>query len=125
MQTFDGGSREACQPRRSATNTPMQSLTILNDPIFTECARALADRAMAEASERDARIERAFRLACSRAPRSAELAALRTLVETQSAAFAAEPAQAKRLVGAEDPERAAMTLACSAILASDGFLVIR
>jgi hypothetical protein len=70
MLTFDGGSREACQPRRFATNTPLQALAILNDPVFTECARALAERATREAPDRDARIARAFRLACSRAPRA-------------------------------------------------------
>jgi hypothetical protein len=112
MLTFDGGSREACQPRRFATNTPLQALAILNDPVFTECARALAERATREAPDRDARIVRAFRLACSRAPRAAELDALRELV-------------AARVTSGEQDELAALTLACSTILASDAAVMSR
>jgi Protein of unknown function (DUF1553)/Protein of unknown function (DUF1549)/Concanavalin A-like lectin/glucanases superfamily/Planctomycete cytochrome C len=112
MLTFDGGSREACQPRRFATNTPLQALAILNDPVFTECARALAERATREAPDREARIVRAFRLACSRAPRAAELDALRELV-------------ASRIASGEQDELAALSLACSTILASDAAVVSR
>jgi len=112
MLTFDGGSRESCQPRRFATNTPLQALAILNDPVFTECARTLAERATREAPDRDARIVRAFRLACSRAPRAAELDALRELV-------------AARVTSGEQDELAALTLACSTILASDAAVMSR
>jgi len=112
MLVFDGGSRESCQPRRFATNTPLQALAILNDPVFTECARALAERATREAADRDARIARAFRLACSRAPRAAELDALRELV-------------ASRVTSGEQDELAALTLACSTILASDAAIMSR
>ncbi|MCE2882845.1 MAG: DUF1553 domain-containing protein [Planctomycetaceae bacterium] len=112
MLVFDGGSREACQPRRFATNTPLQALAIFNDPVFTECARALAERATREAPDRDARIARAFRLACSRAPRAAELDALRELV-------------AARVASGEQDEFAALTLACSTILASDAAIMSR
>ena len=112
MLTFDAGSREACQPRRGATNTPLQALALLNDPIFTECARALAERAMREApADGYARLVRAFRLACARAPREGELAPLRALVESRRAA------------GAD--ETAALSLACSTILASDASLMSR
>jgi hypothetical protein len=112
MLVFDGGSREACQPRRFATNTPLQALAMLNDPVFTECARALAERATREAPDRDARIARAFRLACSRAPRAAELDALRELV-------------AARVASGEQDELAALVLACSTILASDAAIMSR
>src|ERR1051325_8777437 len=39
--TFDGPSGEACLARRDRSNTPLQALTLLNDEIFMECARAL------------------------------------------------------------------------------------
>jgi hypothetical protein len=112
MLTFDAGSRESCQPRRGATNTPLQALALLNDPVFTECARALAERAVREApADGDARLVRAFLLACARAPREGELAPLRALVASQRAA------------GAD--ETAALSLACSTILASDASLMSR
>ena len=112
-------------PRRSATNTPLQSLVVLNDPVFVECAVALARRATAEAADRDSRIERAFRLVCTRSPTVGELAALRDLAAAQATRYAAVPADAKAACGSEDPELAALAAACAAILASDAAMVVR
>ena len=42
MLTFDGTSRETCTVRRIRTNTPLQALTTLNDPVYVEAAQALA-----------------------------------------------------------------------------------
>ena len=42
MMTFDGSSRDVCVVRRIRTNTPLQSLVTMNDPVFMEAARALA-----------------------------------------------------------------------------------
>ncbi len=44
--TFDATSREFCQVRRVRTNTPLQALTLLNDPASFDAARALARRMM-------------------------------------------------------------------------------
>ena len=44
MTTFDGGSGEVCQIRRIRTNTPLQALVTLNDPVYLEAAGALAKR---------------------------------------------------------------------------------
>ena len=41
MLLFDAGSREKCLARRQSTNTPLQALVLLNDPVFVECAQAL------------------------------------------------------------------------------------
>lgn len=45
--TFDGSSREVCISRRIRTNTPLQALVTLNDPVFVEAAQALAKRMIA------------------------------------------------------------------------------
>ncbi|MEL6355494.1 MAG: PSD1 and planctomycete cytochrome C domain-containing protein [Bacteroidota bacterium] len=42
METFDSPSREVCTVRRITTNTPLQALVTLNDPVYLEAARALA-----------------------------------------------------------------------------------
>ena len=44
MQTFDAPSREMCTVRRTRTNTPLQALVTLNDPVYVEAAQALARR---------------------------------------------------------------------------------
>src|SRR5262249_60368616 len=48
LKDFDGAAPPAACPRRERSNTPLQALTLLNDPVFAECARALAFRVARE-----------------------------------------------------------------------------
>jgi cytochrome c553 len=125
MSAWDAGPREACVARRSATTTPLQSLTIFNDRVYLDTARATARRVMREANTTAARIERLYRLVCTTQPNAAELAAVSELVRTQTARFATVLPDAAKLCGAEDAELAALVLACSTLYASDGALVVR
>lgn len=125
QQVFDAGSREVCQVRRLTTNTPLQSLALLNDPVYFECAQALARKAAAQAVDTPDRLARAFRLVCARSPRPGELAALVRLHAEQREAFVRTPEEARKVCGAPDPDLAALTLACSALLASEPALVAR
>ena len=103
MLLFDAGSREKCLARRQSTNTPLQALALLGDPVFVECARALAERAAKEAGEDpDEQVRFVFRALAGREPRARELAALRRLHERES-----------------------LALVCSTILASDAAVVRR
>ena len=90
---FDASARMACTVKRSRSNTPLQALTLLNDPVYVEAAQALAKRIAAEqsTSDLDARLQYAFRLAVARAPKVSELATLRALFEAQRSA-GGEPA---------------------------------
>jgi hypothetical protein len=81
LQTFDAPNGDFSCPRRNRSNTPLQALTTLNEPIFMSCARALAARALKEGGTSDAeRLTYAFRRCVSRAPDNVELAALVALL---------------------------------------------
>jgi hypothetical protein len=99
MITFDAPSREKCVARRSVTNTPLQALVLLNDPVYLEAARALAHRVLTEApNDPGKRIAYAFRLATARTPRTQELQILRDLEEKELATYRRDPAAAKKLL---------------------------
>jgi hypothetical protein len=97
--TFDAPIREKCVARRSVTNTPLQALVLLNDPVYLEAARALAHRVLTEApNDPGKRIAYAFRLATARAPRTQEVQVLRDLAEKELAVYRHDPAAAKKLL---------------------------
>ncbi len=97
MNVFDAPDREFCTVRRSTTNTPMQALTLLNDPIYVEAARKLAERAIHEGGATpESRLEYAFRLAAGRAPDDTERQILHKMFERMLSDYRADQ-QAARL----------------------------
>jgi hypothetical protein len=98
---FDATARLACTVKRSRANTPLQALTLLNDPVYVEAAAALAQRVLSEpgnATDAD-RLRRAFRLCLAREPRDAEVHVLRQLLDRQRATCAAGADSVKTLLG--------------------------
>ena len=77
--TFDAPSRELCQQRRLPSNTPLQALTLLNDAVFDESARALAKRMAAYSDELEKQLTHGYQLATSRKPTAEALAELTRL----------------------------------------------
>ncbi|MBA2113648.1 PSD1 and planctomycete cytochrome C domain-containing protein [Bremerella alba] len=80
---FDANARLACTVQRSRTNTPLQALTLLNDPVYVEAAQSLAQRIQSEAADRplNQQLTYAFQLCTARTPNKSELITLRHLVE--------------------------------------------
>lgn len=69
MITFDTPSRELCTSKRIRTNTPLQALVTLNDPVFVEASEALAKRMISEGGEElKDRLQYGFKLALVRKP---------------------------------------------------------
>ncbi len=123
MTVFDAPDREFCIVRRSTTNTPLQALTLLNDPIYVEAARKLAERSVREGgSSPDSRIRFAFQAATGRAPDEREQRILRKTFDEMLAAYRADEAGARSFlsVGASpsDPSIAAGELAAYAAVAN-------
>ncbi|MBC7818079.1 MAG: PSD1 domain-containing protein [Planctomycetaceae bacterium] len=97
---FDSSSRMACVVKRSRSNTPLQALTLFNDPVYVEAARTFARRIITERPQADVetRIAHAFRIALSRSPRDNELAVLRNLYDQQLRQHTADESSVKRLL---------------------------
>jgi mono/diheme cytochrome c family protein len=76
--TFDGADPSRACTRRERSNTPLQALTLLNDAVFFDAARALAGRVLSEvpADSIDWRIERMYEVCLSRPPTPVERARL-------------------------------------------------
>ncbi len=93
--------RAACCVNRSRTNTPLQALTLLNDPAYVEMSLALGRRMASDRPEIDDRgkIEYGFRLTMGRQPTSEEVSQLLDLFERQRTRFADDESAARSLTG--------------------------
>jgi hypothetical protein len=106
LAIFDAPDREKCTARRALTNTPLQALTLMNDPTYVEAARALAQRALLEGGKDEKRrIVYAFRLATARTPSGREIGVLRELLKGRRSAFAADRRSALRLIAVGESSR--------------------
>ena len=83
---FDASDHDTSLARRIPTNTPLQALVTLNDPVYYEASVALARRMFSEQQTIDARIKYGARLVLSRDLTDREIAALRALFQTTVAA---------------------------------------
>jgi hypothetical protein len=88
LTTFDAPAATVSCPARERSNTPLQALTLLNDPLYVESAHGLAKRTINDGGDNPAsRIAFAFRTALSRQPDAVESAALLRVLERASEMF--------------------------------------
>jgi hypothetical protein len=99
LPLFDAPDSLTACTRRPATNTPLQALTLLNDPTFVECARALAHHAVDRATNDRARLDLAFRRTLARSPTDEEQGILLELLAETRASLVADVAAAREMVG--------------------------
>lgn len=78
LGVFDGPTGETCLPRRDSSNSPLQALTLMNDEMFLEMARAIADDVTRQIDLSDAKAIAAtmFRRLVIRPPHEDELQAI-------------------------------------------------
>ena len=93
LTTFDAGGRDECIIKRELSNSPLQALTLLNDPTQVEAARALAEILMAEKND-NARIETAYQRALARKPTAKERRTLKAFLQRERKRFSNESNQA-------------------------------
>ena len=92
LLAFDAPSREECVADRPRSNTPLQSLVLLNDPIYVEAARAFAEEALRqEVGTAKDRLDWAFRRALSRRPEPREAQVLLGLLARHRSEYERDP----------------------------------
>jgi len=82
LAIFDGVDGNSSCVRRARSITPIQALTLLNDPVFAECARSFGGRICKAKSQREERLKWAFEVCLARQPDAEELQILVDLVQT-------------------------------------------
>ena len=68
MMVFDASNRDQCEAKRASTNTPLQALTMLNDPAVLEASRVLAENISLTTNSIEDKIEQAFETIMIRKP---------------------------------------------------------
>ncbi len=125
FMSFDAPSREFCVVRRPRTNTPLQALTTLNDPVYVEAAQSLARRMIKEGSGDPAgRATRGFRLVLARQPQPVEIERLTMLHQSELEHFRKDVKAAEALIGGaqkdfDTAELAAWTVVANVLLNLD------
>lgn len=134
MATFDAPNREVCTVRRDRSNTPLQALVTMNDPVYMEAAQALARRMLSAGSAPEERIRRGFELCVSRQPTKQEIEEVAELYEKARLRYSYSPWDALNVgtkpigpapKGSEYDDLAAWTVIGSVLLNLDETLMKR
>lgn len=90
---FDAPDRGSCTVQRGRSNTPMQALTLLNDPAYVEIALATADRILTQADDKtdEGRVRYGLKLALSRPATSFEVSVFTDLLRDERERIASNP----------------------------------
>lgn len=129
LMAFDCPDSNVSTIKRNRSNSPLQALTLLNDPAFVECAQQLARAMLSEGgTTTDERLRYAMKRCLSRAPLDAELALLQQLLSQQLAFYSDKVELATKFAGASaeaatsPAEAAAYTVVARAIMNLDEFV---
>jgi hypothetical protein len=128
LVNFDAPKGTVAQCRRERSNTALQALNLLNDPVFMEAAQAVAFQSLSESGpEFEAAIRQTYLRTLGREPGEREKKKLRQAWERQKAAFGNDPAAAEQLAqttppGAASADFAAWVWLSSALLNTDEFI---
>lgn len=123
LMNFDAPDASLAACKRERSNTALQALNLLNDPVFVEAAQALAGRVLSESSTE----ERLFKICLGRAPSRREAEFASAFLREQEQAFAADPTAALKLYplpvqGSTPAKAAAWTALASVLLNLDEFI---
>jgi Protein of unknown function (DUF1553)/Protein of unknown function (DUF1549)/Planctomycete cytochrome C len=123
VMMFDGSSREVCQVQRVRTNTPLQALVTLNDPVFVEAARTFAETLNPTATP-TAQIREAYKKALLHELPDEKLISLLELYVKSFENFKKDRQALQQIMNcdSDDAKKASLTIVCLAIFNLDEFL---
>lgn len=98
LLAFDAPNREECTADRPRSNTPLQSLVLLNDPTYVEAARAFAELILRHPGTDEQRLDYAFRRALSRPIKLRETVILQELLQEHLSEYGTDQSAAKELL---------------------------
>lgn len=114
MITFDAPSRDICSAQRIPTNTPLHALITLNDPVYLEASKALANRMTKEGGQDiTSQINYAYQLTTQHPPTPKTIQLLTDLHQKLLADYQKHPEKSKEI--AETPQLAADTVIANTI----------
>ena len=119
LMIFDASSRDQCESRRSSTNTPLQALTMLNDPTVLEASRVLAENISTKSGDLDEKIDQAFQTILVRKPTRFERNKLVEYCKKQQEYFSKYPDLLKLTLAVGEfghPKEAYQTLEAGALM---------
>jgi hypothetical protein len=119
FMTFDATSREYCTVRRVRTNTPLQALTLLNDPALFEAAGALARRMIAAGTDGRTRAALGMKLVLSRDAKPAEIDRLLLIYQQELAHYRSKQSNGNGDGADSAAEVAAWTMVANVLLNLD------
>ncbi|MEQ9443445.1 MAG: DUF1553 domain-containing protein [Cyclobacteriaceae bacterium] len=122
MIAFDGPSREFCVTRRIDTNTPLQALVTLNDPVYVEAAQALARQMQGAGKASEEQLRFGYERALAHTIETEKLEKLETLYQEAKQYYQENPEEVVEMAGEEDVALAALTVVANAILNLDEFV---
>jgi hypothetical protein len=98
MLVFDGSNRDQCEVNRGRTNTPLQALVIMNEPVILESARVLSERLTQKTTSATENINTAFQSILCRKPSEKESKILMDYYEDELKTFRQSPETAKKFI---------------------------
>lgn len=122
MISFDAPSREFCVTRRIRTNTPLQALVTMNDPVYIEAARSLAQKMIEDGTDTPSMIRKGYLRAILQEADEETLATLEELYDETVSYYELFPEKIDEMAGKEDKTLAALTVIANAILNLDEFV---
>ena len=126
MITFDGTAREVCSARRIRTNTPLQSLTTLNDSAYQEAAQHFAYRMRKLGTTVKQQISAGYELATYHPISTQKLDVFERLYYNALKRYTTDTTKMKAMAGAakteQVPQAAALVVVASAMMNTDEFV---